>query len=99
MVAQPGTQKKGATLEEVKTVRVIFSFEAGGAAGGCLTLKAGEEVTILDESQDGSWLGMNSRGEGRFPSNFVTLNPDKPKWRVCKWADRTRVENDNPTES
>ena len=98
VVPQPESKKKGATLDEVKTARVIFSFEAGGDAGGSLTLKAGEEVAILEDRQNGWWLGMNGRGEGWFPADHVTMNSDKPKGQVCKWVDRKVLGSDHPVE-
>ncbi|GMH51430.1 hypothetical protein TrLO_g7662 [Triparma laevis f. longispina] len=49
---------------------VLYDYEA--ADEGELTIKEGQEVSILKENEDGWWMGKGPGGEkGLFPGNYV----------------------------
>ena len=74
---QTEPERKGATIKEVKTARVLYNFGANGDAGGTLSFSAGEDVEILNDSEEYWWQGVNDQGEeGWFPRCIVTLNSD-----------------------
>ena len=79
------------TISEIRTATAICGFGGNADAPGSLSFRAGEDVSILDDSGESWWQGVNDQGdEGWFPKCIVSLGGETQ-------ADRERKDASLPS--
>ena len=56
---------------QIKKCRALFDFIP--EENGEITLRKGDVVIIVDDTDDNWWKGINHKRAGFFPSNYVEI--------------------------